>query len=65
MSIDLPPGVCNIVFGTGPSAGEALVTHPSVPVISFTGSTAIGERIQKLSAPYCKKLSLEVCILDD
>ena len=46
LSIGLPPGVCNIVFGTGPKAGEALVTHPDVPIISFTGSTATGERIQ-------------------
>ena len=60
LSLGLPPGVCNIVFGTGPKAGEALVTHPDVPIISFTGSTATGERIQRVSAPYCKKLSLEV-----
>ena len=48
------------MFGTGPKAGEALVTHPDVPIISFTGSIATGERIQRVSAPYCKKLSLEV-----
>jgi acyl-CoA reductase-like NAD-dependent aldehyde dehydrogenase len=56
----LPAGVCNIVYGTGPRAGEAIVKHPSVSVISFTGSTAVGRRIQSLSAPYVKKLSLEL-----
>ena len=61
-SIGLPPGVCNMVFGTGPKAGEAIVTHPDVSAISFTGSTATGERIQRVSAPYCKKLSLEVSL---
>lgn len=59
----LPPGVCNIVFGTGPKAGEAIVTHPQVPVISFTGSTATGKRIQAATAPFVKKLSLEVKLL--
>ena len=58
--VGLPPGVCNIVFGLGPRAGEAIVKHPNVPLISFTGSTAIGERIQRLSSPYVKRLSLEV-----
>ena len=61
-SIGLPPGVCNMVFGTGPKGGEAIVTHPDVSAISFTGSTATGERIQRVSAPYCKKLSLEVSV---
>lgn len=56
----LPAGVVNIVFGVGPRAGEAIVKHPNVPLISFTGSTAIGKRIQEVSAPFVKKLSLEV-----
>ena len=56
----LPAGVVNMVFGVGPRAGEALVTHPDVPLISFTGSTVVGQRIQALSAPYIKRLSLEV-----
>jgi acyl-CoA reductase-like NAD-dependent aldehyde dehydrogenase len=56
----LPAGVCNIVYGTGPRAGEPLVTHPDVPLISFTGSTATGVKIQTMVAPYCKKLSLEL-----
>ncbi|KAM5263070.1 2-aminomuconic semialdehyde dehydrogenase isoform 3-T3 [Ctenodactylus gundi] len=56
----IPPGVVNIVFGTGPRAGEALVSHPEVPLISFTGSQPTAERITVLSAPHCKKLSLEL-----
>ncbi|XP_072553255.1 2-aminomuconic semialdehyde dehydrogenase isoform X1 [Salminus brasiliensis] len=55
-----PPGVVNIVFGTGPHAGDALVAHPDVPLISFTGSTATARAITERSAPYCKKLSLEL-----
>lgn len=58
--VGLPPGVVNVVFGVGPRAGSAIVSHPDVPLISFTGSTATGERIQVASAPYCKKLSLEL-----
>jgi aminomuconate-semialdehyde/2-hydroxymuconate-6-semialdehyde dehydrogenase len=56
----LPPGVLNIVHGTGPNAGEAIVTHPDVKAISFTGSTRAGERIASLAAPKFKKLSLEL-----
>lgn len=56
----LPPGVLNIVHGTGANAGEAIVTHPDVKAISFTGSTRAGERIASLAAPKFKKLSLEL-----
>ena len=49
-----------MVFGSGPRAGEAIVKHPSIPLISFTGSTAVGRRIQSVSAPFVKRLSLEV-----
>ncbi|XP_006144400.1 2-aminomuconic semialdehyde dehydrogenase isoform X1 [Tupaia chinensis] len=56
----IPPGVVNIVFGTGPRVGEALVTHPEVPLISFTGGQLTAERITHLSAPHFKKLSLEL-----
>lgn len=56
----VPPGVVNIVFGTGPRVGEALVSHPEVPLISFTGSQPTAERITLLSAPHCKRLSLEL-----
>lgn len=56
----LPPGVCNIVFGHGEPAGSYLVRHPGVPLISFTGGTATGEKVQTMAAPYVKKLSLEL-----
>jgi aminomuconate-semialdehyde/2-hydroxymuconate-6-semialdehyde dehydrogenase len=56
----LPAGVLNIVHGTGPNCGEAIVTHPSIKAISFTGSTRAGERIASLAAPKFKKLSLEL-----
>ena len=56
----LPNGVLNIVHGTGAVTGEAIVTHPKVKAISFTGSTRAGERIAGLVAPKFKKLSLEL-----
>jgi aminomuconate-semialdehyde/2-hydroxymuconate-6-semialdehyde dehydrogenase len=56
----LPDGVLNIIHGTGPGAGEAIVSHPAVKVISFTGSTRAGERIASIAAPKFKKLSLEL-----
>jgi aminomuconate-semialdehyde/2-hydroxymuconate-6-semialdehyde dehydrogenase len=56
----LPDGVLNIIHGTGPIAGEAIVKHPEVKAISFTGSTRAGERIALLAAPKFKKLSLEL-----
>ncbi|KAK2516523.1 Aldh8a1 [Columba guinea] len=56
----VPHGVVNIVFGTGPKAGEALVCHPDVLLISFTGSTMTAQRIMEKSAPHCKRLSLEL-----
>ncbi|XP_068267460.1 2-aminomuconic semialdehyde dehydrogenase isoform X3 [Nyctibius grandis] len=56
----VPHGVVNVVFGTGTKAGEALVCHPDVPLISFTGSTLTAQRITEKSAPHCKRLSLEL-----
>lgn len=56
----LPDGVLNIIHGTGPGAGEAIVSHPHVKAISFTGSTKAGERIASIAAPKFKKLSLEL-----
>lgn len=56
----LPDGVLNIIHGTGPGAGEAIVSHPEVKAISFTGSTRAGERIASIAAPKFKKLSLEL-----
>lgn len=55
-----PPGVLNIVHGTGPSAGNAIVEHPTVKAISFTGGTKTGEHIARTAAPKFKKLSLEL-----
>ena len=57
---DLPPGVVNIVAGGGASAGEALVTHPDVNKISFTGSTEVGRRIMQLASGTIKRLTLEL-----
>ena len=56
----LPKGVVNVVFGKGSVVGEAIVTHPNVPLISFTGSTAVGSRIMSRTAPLVKKLSMEL-----
>ncbi|XP_072714023.1 2-aminomuconic semialdehyde dehydrogenase isoform X3 [Ciconia boyciana] len=56
----VPHGVVNVVFGMGAKAGEALVCHPDVPLISFTGSTLTAQRIAEKSAPQCKRLSLEL-----
>ncbi len=56
----LPPGVLNIVHGTGPAVGRALVDHPDVCAISFTGGTRTGEDIAARAAPRFKKLSLEL-----
>lgn len=56
----LPAGVLNIVHGTGPEAGAAIVEHPEVKAISFTGGTKTGEAIARAAAPKFKKLSLEL-----
>jgi aminomuconate-semialdehyde/2-hydroxymuconate-6-semialdehyde dehydrogenase len=56
----LPDGVLNIIHGTGTNTGEAIVKHPDIKAISFTGSTRAGERIALLAAPKFKKLSLEL-----
>jgi len=56
----LPPGVLNVIHGAGPKLGPALVTHPDVAGVSFTGSTATGAEISKLAAPLFKRLSLEM-----
>lgn len=55
----LPPGVVNMVHGPGSPTGEALVSHPDVSKVSFTGSTATGRRIMQLAAGSLKRLSLE------
>ena len=55
----LPPGVVNVVTGFG-DVGQALVQHPDVPVIAFTGSVATGQKIAALAAPMMKHLHLEL-----
>jgi len=55
-----PAGVLNIVQGRGPTVGQALVDHPRVRAISFTGSTATGATIAAAAAPQFKKMSLEM-----
>lgn len=60
----LPPGVVNLVTGTGPEAGEPLVTHPGVDMVAFTGSTATGKRIMRLAADTLKKVNLETSGVD-
>ncbi len=59
-AIDFPKGVCNIVHGLGAEVGDALVSHPRVPLISFTGGTVTAKRISERAAPFAKKLSLEL-----
>lgn len=56
----MPPGVLNIVHGLGPDAGQAIVEHPRIKAVSFTGGTATGQRIAATAAPMFKKLSLEL-----
>jgi len=67
----LPRGVLNIVTGFGATAGEALVRHPGVDMISFTGSTRAGKHISEMAAQTVKRVALELggksasVILDD
>ena len=58
--VGLPKGVLNIVHGLGPKVGNALVAHPNIKAISFTGGTATGKHIASVAAPMFKKLSLEL-----
>jgi betaine-aldehyde dehydrogenase len=66
-----PAGAVNVVTGLGPSVGAAIVTHPLVSFVSFTGSTATGSRIMAAAAPLLKRVSLELggknanVVLDD
>jgi (Z)-2-((N-methylformamido)methylene)-5-hydroxybutyrolactone dehydrogenase len=73
---DIPPGVVNVVTGYGAVAGEALVTHPRVAKVAFTGGTVTGARVNELAAKTFKKVSLELggkspnivfddCIMDE
>jgi len=56
----LPKGVLNIVHGLGSKAGAAIVSHPKIPAVSFTGGTVTGKAIAAVAAPMFKKLSLEL-----
>jgi acyl-CoA reductase-like NAD-dependent aldehyde dehydrogenase len=56
----VPDGVLNVVHGTGPSAGEALASHPGVNAVSFTGSTRAGRRVAALAGEGIKKVTLEL-----
>ena len=60
LEIGFPPGVLNVVHGLGPDVGEALVRHPDVQAVSFTGSTIVGRRIAGIAGPLLKKVSLEL-----
>lgn len=69
--VGLPAGVVNIVHGFGHETGQAIVSHPKVNLISFTGGTITGKKVAETAAPMFKKLSLELggknatIVLDD
>ncbi len=56
----LPGGVLNVVYGGGGAVGEPLMSHPDVKLISFTGSTDVGRRVNEACAPSFKRVSLEM-----
>lgn len=58
--VGLPAGVFNLVCGLGPVVGEAIVTHPEIDMISFTGSTRAGTRVAELAAPGVKRVAQEL-----
>ncbi len=58
--VGIPPGVLNVVPGRGSTAGEALVAHPDVDKIAFTGSTEVGVRIARVAAETVKRVTLEL-----
>jgi acyl-CoA reductase-like NAD-dependent aldehyde dehydrogenase len=70
-AVGLPAGVFNLVTGTGPVVGEAIVSHPETDMVSFTGSTRAGRRVSELAAASVKPVALELggkspnVILDD
>lgn len=57
---ELPPGVVNVVTGTGKEVGEALAGHHDVRRVAFTGSTAVGRRLMEVAAPQFKRISAEL-----
>ena len=58
--VGLPKGVFNLITGTGPVVGEAIVAHPKTDMISFTGSTRAGKRVMEIAAQMVKRVSLEL-----
>jgi aldehyde dehydrogenase (NAD+) len=56
----LPPGVLNIVTGTGPEVGENIVTHPGIDMVSLTGSVRAGSRVMELASRSVKRVALEL-----
>jgi aminomuconate-semialdehyde/2-hydroxymuconate-6-semialdehyde dehydrogenase len=58
--VGFPPGVLNVVHGLGRKVGAALVAHPKVPAITFTGGTATGAEVARTAAPLFKKVALEL-----
>ncbi len=58
--VGFPPGVLNIVHGSGSKTGNALIHHPDIGAISFTGGTKTGQHVASVVAPKFKKLSLEL-----
>jgi acyl-CoA reductase-like NAD-dependent aldehyde dehydrogenase len=60
MEAGIPDGVVNLVFGGGSEVGNAIVTHPDVDLISFTGSTAVGKQLSRDASETLKRVSLEL-----
>ena len=60
MEAGLPKGVLNVLHGLGNKVGQAIIEHPNIPAISFTGGTITGKKIAATAAPMFKKLSLEL-----
>ncbi len=60
LQADIPPGVVNIVVGTGAEVGERLIRHPDVDMVSFTGSTAIGKHVMAAGSDTLKKVTAEL-----
>jgi acyl-CoA reductase-like NAD-dependent aldehyde dehydrogenase len=60
LEAEIPPGVVNVITGRGSEVGDALVTHPQVRRVAFTGSTAVGRHIMGLAAPQMKRMTMEL-----
>lgn len=56
----MPDGVLNVIHGLGPKAGHAIIDHPDIAAISFTGGTVTGKKITASAGPQLKKMSLEL-----